>query len=86
MTAHTAILASEIRAGVLRRVGDDDGYYDNAEWEAAADYALDSGDFSELEYMQRMGRAWTSYLEASQRYPGAEHPLDFDVFCERRGL
>jgi len=78
-------MAEAIRNGDLKAlpiVGHE--LYETADWQASADYALDSDDFSELEHMLAREAAWNEF----QRFVAADEwkreSDDFGVWLVRK--
>lgn len=82
--AELITLARSIMAGDftgLPRV--DTAYYEREEWQSAADYAIDSDDYSELKFMLAMERGYDEYAAL----PETQHDAwrGFDNWFDRAG-
>lgn len=79
-TTHEA-LAESIAAGTVLPHGPS-GYYTGDEWIKAAQYALDTDDWTEFRYMLAREAAWDRFKHWQQFHPSREW-ADFDDYCDR---
>lgn len=57
--------------------------YEEADWQSACDSALDSNDYSELQFMLDREAAYERFLTAAPRHCERDDLGDFDSWCAR---